>query len=64
MGKWVHGSVHEEVFAADLERLGALKLHDAPAHCNGVKHEQWVSLNLGISRNLELRRRERKKLQR
>jgi hypothetical protein len=39
MGKWVHGSVHEEVFAADLERLGAQKLHDAPAHCNGVKHE-------------------------
>jgi hypothetical protein len=37
MGKWVHGSVHEEVSAADLEHLGALKLHDAPAHCNGVK---------------------------
>jgi len=44
MGKWVHGSVHEGVSAADLEHLGALKLHDAPAHCNGVKHEQWVSL--------------------
>ena len=44
MGKWVHGSMHEEVFAADLERLGASKLHDAPGYCNGVKHEQWVSL--------------------
>src|ERR1700736_5632789 len=44
MEKWVHGSVHEDVFAADLERLGASKLHDAPAYCNGVKHEQWVSL--------------------
>ena len=38
MGKWVHGSMHEEVFAADFEHLGALKLHDAPAHCNGMKH--------------------------
>jgi hypothetical protein len=38
MGKWVHGSVHEEVFAAHFECLGALKLHDAPAYCNGVKH--------------------------
>jgi hypothetical protein len=28
---------YEEVSAADLERLGASKLHDAPAHCNGVK---------------------------
>ena len=26
-----------EVSAAHLEHLGALKLHDAPAHCNGAK---------------------------
>jgi hypothetical protein len=37
MGKWVHDSVHDEVSAADSERLGALKLHDAAAHCNWVK---------------------------
>jgi hypothetical protein len=35
MGKWVHGSVHEEVSAADLERFGSSKLHDAPVRCNG-----------------------------
>ena len=29
--------MHDEVSAADSERLGASKLHDVPGHCNWVK---------------------------